>query len=61
LFISDSSNFPKHDKSDIGLYDATEVKSLAGLGIGTIKANFHMLGIEAELRLWLKILTSHLL
>jgi hypothetical protein len=47
--------------SDIGLYEATEVKSLAGLEIGTIKANFHILGIEAELNLWLKILRSHLL
>jgi hypothetical protein len=40
-----------HDRSEMGLYDETEVRLLEGLGIGTIRAVFQDSGTIAECRL----------
>jgi hypothetical protein len=40
-----------HERSEMGLYDETEVRLLAGLGMGTIRAAFQGSGTIAEWRL----------
>jgi hypothetical protein len=40
-----------HERSEMGLYDETEVRHLAGFGMGTIRATFHDFGTIAEWRL----------